>query len=286
MGRVTVMQKAQKQILFEDVDTSSIELAIKKRKPVKVNYVADENDKETGSGWRIIHPVAYGLSKSGNPVIRAYQPFGDTKTKVPHWKLFRVDRFETWNPINKQTNIPQPPLEEYNPNGDKSMSTVYLNADYAGAKQRYEKGGLARYNQQRHEQNVEKNPYYDLQRNIEKSKQMPVPNYVAKNVADWQKNRVSPMKKWINGASAEEMSRTTDFGDSNYIQTDEPIRKGNVEDTTQEQPIANNMQTQKDKQAYKNIAMNGPVNKGDEELKQNNTEETEENNQDNENNLQ
>ena len=278
---MTIMPTIQKQILFEDVDVSSIELAIKKRKPVKVNYIADDNEKETGSGWRIIQPVAYGLSKAGNPVIRAYQPFGDTKTKVPHWKLFRTDKFETWKPINKPTNIPQPPLDEYNPNGDKSMSTVYLNADYAGAKQRYEKGGLSKYNQQRHEQNVEKNPYYDLKKNIEKSKRIPTPDYIAKNVADWQSSRSGDMSKWLNGASAEEMSRTTDFGDNTYVQTDKPITKNNP-DTASVTPTQANQTIPNRQGVYQNIALNGPVNKGDEELKQDNTEETIENNQENE----
>ena len=276
------MVNTQQQILFEDVDVSSIELAIKKRKPVKVNYIADDNEKETGSGWRIIQPVAYGLSKAGNPVIRAYQPFGDTKTKVPHWKLFRTDKFETWKPIMKQTNIPQPPLDEYNPDGDKSMSTVYINADYAGAKQRYEKGGLSKYNKERHAQKVEQNPYYDLGKNIEKSKRVPTPDYVAKNVADWQKSRSSDMTRWLNGASAEEMSRTTDFGDNDYIQTDKPITKNN----TETQPVQTGNTQQNRQQTYTNIALNGPVGKGDEALKQDNTEETEENNQDNENNQQ
>lgn len=272
------MTNTQQQILFEDVDVSSIELAIKKRKPVKVNYIADENEKETGSGWRIIQPVAYGLSKSGNPVIRAYQPFGDTKTKVPHWKLFRTDKFETWKPINKKTNIPQPPLDEYNPDGDKSMSTVYINADYAGAKRRYETGGLAKYNQERHTQKVAQNPYYDLEKNIERSRRVPTPDYVARNVANWQKN--TDMSKWLNGASAEEMSRTTDFGDNNYVQTDKPINKQNPDNATITTGKTDN--TQQRQQTYQNIALNGPVNKGDEELKQDNTEE---NNKDNENNV-
>lgn len=273
----------QQQLIFEDVDTSSIELAIKKRKAINVNYVADENDKSTGSGWRIIQPVAYGLSKSGNPVIRAYQPFGDTKTKVPHWKLFRVDRFETWQPINKKLNIPEPPLEDYNPNGDKSMSVVYLNADYAGAKQRYERGGLQKYNLQRHTQKVAQNPYYDLEKNIERSKRMPTPDYVARNVANWQQSKPNVMSKWLNGASAEEMSRTTDFGDNTYAQTSGPINKSEIEPSVQQPQPKQTNNTQR--QVYQDIAMQGPVNKGDEEIKQQNTQDTEEeNNTENENN--
>lgn len=270
------MQK-HKKLIFEDVDVSSIELAIKKRQPIYVNYIADDNDREKGSGWRIIQPVAYGLSKSGNPVIRAYQPFGDTKTKVPHWKLFRTDKFETWRPVNKKTNIPEPPLDEYNPNGDKTMSTVFLNADYAGAKQRYERGGLQRYNQQRHAEKIAQNPYYDLQKNIERSERMPTPDYITKNIENWQERKPDVMSKWLNGASADEMSRTTDFGDNSYVQTDEPIKKGVTNQAPQQTSQQSNV-----KKDYQNIAMQGPVNKGDEKIKQQNFED--ENNIEDENN--
>ena len=258
------MPISKKKILFEDVDVSSVELSIKKRLPIKVNYIANEEDKETGSGWRIIQPVAYGLSKSGNPVIRAYQPYGDTKTKVPHWKIFRLDRFETWNPINKKTNIPSPPMDEYNPDGDKTMSVVYLNADYAGAEKRYNSGGLKKYNQDVHTQKVAQNPYYDLKKNIERSKRLPVPDYVQRNVNSWQTKSNNPMKNWINGASAEEMSRTTDFGDENYSQTDRPVGKYDKQVKTDNGTGITNAQ----KEAYKNIALNGPVNKGTDKIRQ------------------
>ena len=76
-----------KKKIDESVDPQKVMDAIKKRYEAKITYAGDENGK--GSGVRIIQPVAYGLSKAGNPVIRAFQPFGDTTTKVPHWKLFR-----------------------------------------------------------------------------------------------------------------------------------------------------------------------------------------------------
>ena len=259
-------QQTNKFLLFEDVDTSSIEMVIKKRKPVKVYYSADDDPK--GSGWRVIQPVCYGLSKAGNPVIRAWQPFGDTKTKVPHWKLFRVDRFTAWKPIMKKTNLQEPPLEDYNPNGDKTMSVVYINADFEGAKRHYQGSGLERYNIARHAEKVAQNPYYDLQKNIERAKRLGSPDYVQKNVSDWDKNKPKDMVKYLNGASAEEMARTTDFGDNTYSQTDAPVTKGTENQAVN--PPTSKISNQKKQQTYQNVALNGPVNKGTENLKDTN----------------
>ena len=80
------------KILSEGVGQDKIIDAIKKRYEVKIKYTADDDPK--GTGERMIQPVAYGTSKAGNPVIRAWQPNGDTKTRIPHWKLFRVDRID------------------------------------------------------------------------------------------------------------------------------------------------------------------------------------------------
>lgn len=267
-------------LIFEDVDNTSVELAIKKRLPIKANYVADDDPR--GSGWRIIQPVAYGLSKAGNPVVRAYQPFGDTKTKVPHWKLFRLDRFENWNPIKKKTNIPEPPLSEYNPDGDKSMSTVYLNADFAGAKQRYERGGLSKFNKERHTQKIAQNPYYDLQKNIERSKRIGTMDNISRNVASWDKEKSDFMRRWLNGDSAEDMSKTADFGDNTFVQTNEPIRKQDVTGNNGTL-TSKSTQPQENPSVYKNIATNGPVTKTSEIEKPDIEPETTENEKENNN---
>ena len=50
---------------------------------------------------RIIEVYAYGLTKAGNPVIRAFQPYGDTSSRVPSWKFFRIDRIIYWKPTKQ-----------------------------------------------------------------------------------------------------------------------------------------------------------------------------------------
>ena len=72
-------------------------------------------------------PVAFGLTKSGYPVIRAFETFGDTKTIVPEWKFFRVDRISSWRDTNKVFHEID---RRFNPNGDRTMRVVYNIADF------------------------------------------------------------------------------------------------------------------------------------------------------------
>ena len=77
-----------KDILTEEANLNSVTDAIKKKYEVELTYNADDDPK--GSGKRIIQPVTLGHSKSGNLVLRAFQPYGDTKTKIPSWKLIFI----------------------------------------------------------------------------------------------------------------------------------------------------------------------------------------------------
>ena len=91
-----------------------------------INY-ADEEASHPGK--RYIEPYVYGLTKAGNPCIRAYQYWGDTKRGAPKWKLFRLDRVESWEPTDNTFEL-EPKArgwaaEAYNNNGDGSMSAVY-----------------------------------------------------------------------------------------------------------------------------------------------------------------
>jgi hypothetical protein len=170
MGYLNILIES---IITENVNIPKITDAIRKRKPVKITYEADEDPR--GNGERIIHPVAYGISKAGNMVLRAFQPYGDTKTKVPHWKLFRVDKIKNFNILWKRQSFSEPPGQfggegEYNPNGDNSMSQVYLNANFQNAIDfsMGKKGqGLMRYNKQREQEKLAKDPLYKLKKNIQ-----------------------------------------------------------------------------------------------------------------------
>lgn len=121
------MEILSPMLLTESVDVSMVSDAIKNRYRVVINYVGDP-EHGIADGIRTIEVYAYGLTKAGNPVIRAYQPYGDTVTTTPNWKFFRLDRITSW----KQTySLIQRPAPKFNPDGDRSMSQVYLIADFS-----------------------------------------------------------------------------------------------------------------------------------------------------------
>lgn len=129
---MTLISEIIRSVLFEDVSVGRITDAIKKTYEVEINY--HSNGEDIATGVRLIQPVAYGLTKSGNPVIRAFQPYGDTTTKIPSWKFFRVDRISDWKGFPEK-KFTEPPLEygsygDFNPNGDKTMSVVYVIANF------------------------------------------------------------------------------------------------------------------------------------------------------------
>lgn len=118
--------------LTESVDVKDVEDAIDRHNRVIINYHSKGEDENTGA--RVIEVYAYGLTKSGNPVIRAWQPYGDTTSRVPSWKFFRLDRISEWQPTEQIYNHPADfyykNYGKFNPNGDKTMSIVYKIAKF------------------------------------------------------------------------------------------------------------------------------------------------------------
>ena len=119
-------------LILEIAAVDSIVDAIKNKKVIVIYY---DGDEPGGRGLRIIEPVCYGYSKSkfgkGNPVLRAWDMEGAShrgykgKKPLPSWRLFRVDKIIALKPTMEKFNEPRP---NYNPNGDKSMSRVVINA--------------------------------------------------------------------------------------------------------------------------------------------------------------
>jgi hypothetical protein len=113
------------QVLVENAFPKDVIDAINNKYRVIINYSDGEN---SAPNKRLIEPYAYGLSKAGNSVLRAYQYNGDTKRGIPKWKLFRLDRITSWQPTNQHFNISPNQngwsAEDYNENGDGSMQTV------------------------------------------------------------------------------------------------------------------------------------------------------------------
>ena len=120
-----------KDLIVENAARNSVMDAIDNRYRVRIFYSGDDN---TASGARTIEVYALGTSKSGNPVIRAYQVFGDTKSIIPQWKLFRLDRITKWEPTNWKFDKPvsdlDPSIPDYNPNGDNAMVGMVYNAKF------------------------------------------------------------------------------------------------------------------------------------------------------------
>ena len=245
------MLKKKKRIIKESVENNQVIDAIKKRYEVKVTYQSDEDPK--GSGERLIQPVAYGLSKSGNPVIRAFQPFGDTKTKVPHWKMFRLDRLVDWKPL-KNRKFQEPPQFPYttngkfNPTGDKSMSVVYVISDFKGSEERYEKGGLKKYNYDRRMSKIASDPFYQMRKNIENST-MATPD-VMKRVKEWQKNKPKETERYLKGENFKEMEKANNFNDKVEM-TNGPLTKGEQETNSENSGIS--------PKTFDKIKKNGPI---------------------------
>jgi hypothetical protein len=124
--------RENKILLSESVSISSINDAIDTHRRIIINYHTKGEDIATGA--RIIEVYAYGLTKAGNMVIRSFQPYGDTTSRVPSWKFFRLDRISYWKPTNQYFTEPADEhyqgIGNFNPNGDKTMSVVYKIAKF------------------------------------------------------------------------------------------------------------------------------------------------------------
>ena len=112
------------EVLNESVSSSEVNDAINNRYQVIINY---RDEKSRAVEKRLIEPYVYGITKAGNEAFRAYQYQGDTFRGIPKWKLFRMDRVESWEPTGRHFN--QQPREKgwraenYN-SGDKSLPTI------------------------------------------------------------------------------------------------------------------------------------------------------------------
>lgn len=133
---MSIFSEIVREVLNENVDVKSVNDAIERTYEVLINYRGEDGDH---TGVREIQPVAYGTTKAGFPAIRAFQPNGDTSSKIPSWKLFRLDRIESWKP-QPENVFSEPPgfnqqiLGSFNPNGDDSMSQVFKVANFGGGK--------------------------------------------------------------------------------------------------------------------------------------------------------
>jgi len=117
-----------KNLILEVASIDDIVKSIKQKTRVIVYY---DGDEPGGKGLRIIEPVCYGYSKAGNPVLRAWDLEGAShraylgQKQLSSWRMFRVDKIINYKPTLESFNEMRP---GYNPNGDKSMTRVIINA--------------------------------------------------------------------------------------------------------------------------------------------------------------
>ena len=129
---ILISYNIMKELLIESVSINDVNDAIDNHKRVIINYHTKGENIATGS--RVIEVYAYGLTKAGNPVIRAFQPFGDTTSKIPSWKFFRLDRISSWKETEQTFSRPASfyykNIGNFNENGDETMSVVYKIANF------------------------------------------------------------------------------------------------------------------------------------------------------------
>lgn len=277
-------RKIIQELLMEEVQQNILTNAIKKRHEVSFIYDSGDGDSR-GKRERItVQPVAYGLTSAGNPCFRAFQINGSSESgekgegELPGWRLFLLDKVKdnTWKDSGKVFSKPP----HYNDKGDKTMSQVLVMADFEGSEARYNQGGLKKYNDERHAKNVENNPTYDFEKQLNKKKM--APDFVMKNIQDTQKTDAQRAGEWKmanaerlkgNASSIADMAKQKDFGNDQQQQTVGPQRKGEKEQVAQKDNKPNN---------YTNALQNGPQYKGTENYEEVEDNSAEENNEENE----
>ena len=119
-----------KSLVTEASSLGDVQDSIKKRKVVTIYYDGNDNG---GKGYRTIEPVCLGYSKKGNLVLRAWESEGSSWSAsnkgnfLPGWRLFRLDKIFTYQPTMDNFVEVRP---KYNPNGDRSMERVLINAKF------------------------------------------------------------------------------------------------------------------------------------------------------------
>ena len=121
------LQESLKELILEIASVDSVVDCIKKRQKCVIYY---DGDEPGGRGLRTIEPVCLGRMRgTNNLALRAWDEEGASHTgykgeqPLPGWRLFRLDKILSLKPTAQVFNQPRP---NFNPNGDKSMSSVII----------------------------------------------------------------------------------------------------------------------------------------------------------------
>ena len=119
--------KTLTNLITEAAPPDEVQDSIRKKKVITINY----DGEEYGRGYRDIEPVCFGFTKNNEPVLRAWERQGVSHSNVtrnnpiPGWRFFKLSKILTYQPQGDTFTEVRP---GYNPNGDKLMSRVILNA--------------------------------------------------------------------------------------------------------------------------------------------------------------
>jgi len=122
----------EEQNVIKTTKTKPIADAIKNRNKLTFYYTGPRKGKESvKSGMRVkVEPVALGLSKKGNLILRAYvQPPSTTKTGFAKhgWRTFILGRMNNVQITDEIFNEKRPGYKE---GPDGSMTTTYVTTDW------------------------------------------------------------------------------------------------------------------------------------------------------------
>lgn len=131
----------KKIILNESVSEEEVNDALDNHKRVIIKYNGPvyvkgktEGELKHKNNPRVIEVYAYGQTTLGNKVIRAFEPYGGTQSKVPEWKYFLLDRITDWKTTNqiftKPADFYYKNLGKFNPTDDKTMAIVFKIAKF------------------------------------------------------------------------------------------------------------------------------------------------------------
>lgn len=133
--------------------------------------------------YRIIYPVALGISKKGNPVIRAFHKMGQSEkvaiatgkrsAEVENtWRLLKISNIKSmWI----TGNFFRGPLEAYNSNGDKGMVNIEVQADFNKIKT-YQDNLIASIKDKKEQEQKRKNIVQLFKQTGERPVEQPVKN--------------------------------------------------------------------------------------------------------------
>ena len=277
----------ESDLLTESVSVDSISNAINGLHPAWITY--DDTKGGGGKARRLIYPVAYGLTKAGNPVVRAFQPQGSSKRglttppnnrEYPKWKFFRVDRIKFWRTVNSNTYNSEE-LVGFNEEGDNSMSTIYTIAPIGNAKN-IKRNNLQTSNDKEKTSNVSFEPKPITKDEVENINVSPTvqpdkKRYTAKNAIDsiinfiknGGKNLNNGIKKIFNkNLENKPENSNINTGDTINAPDTTPVTKQEIGTSVYDNAENNQQQSQTIKPNDEPIYKNEIENSGEEDLKE------------------